>query len=149
MKSIYIIQDGHGRLKIGITSDVDRRLPAIKNGCSGGISRVLSSDRVSNAAKIEKEAHSFFSSKNTSGEWFILDVTDVTLYFEANHGLLFSERIPRTRGGAGRGQGRKAIAKSGETMKARPVRMLNEEWEQCKKLGGAAWIRAKIHETTT
>lgn len=48
------------------------------------------------------------------------------------------------RGGAGRGQGRKPLAKSGELMKARPVRMTDEEWAKCKRLGGAAWVRAKI-----
>lgn len=48
------------------------------------------------------------------------------------------------RGGAGRGQGRKPLAKTGELMKSRPVRMTDEEWEKCKRLGGAAWVRAKI-----
>lgn len=48
------------------------------------------------------------------------------------------------RGGAGRGQGRKPLAKSGELMKARPVRMTDEEWAKCKRLGGAVWVRAKI-----
>lgn len=50
----------------------------------------------------------------------------------------------QTRGGAGRGQGRKPIAKDGELMRARPVRMTDEEWVKCKRLGGAAWVRAKI-----
>ena len=49
-----------------------------------------------------------------------------------------------SRGGAGRGQGRKPIAKDGELMRARPVRMTDEEWAKCKRLGGAAWVRAKI-----
>lgn len=48
------------------------------------------------------------------------------------------------RGGPGRGQGRKPLAKTGEVMKSRPVRMTGEEWEKCKRLGGAAWVRAKI-----
>jgi hypothetical protein len=29
-------------------------------------------------------------------------------------------------------------------MKARPVRMTDEEWAKCKRLGGAVWVRAKI-----
>lgn len=49
------------------------------------------------------------------------------------------------RGGAGRGQGRKPIAKSGEIMKARPIRMTDDEWEKCKRLGGASWVRVKIN----
>lgn len=44
-----------------------------------------------------------------------------------------------------RGQGRKPINKSGELMKARPVRMTDEEWAKCKDLGGAKWIRDKIN----
>lgn len=53
-------------------------------------------------------------------------------------------KVSSGRGGAGRGQGRKPLAKSGELMKARPVRMTDEEWAKCKRLGGAAWVRAKI-----
>lgn len=43
-----------------------------------------------------------------------------------------------------RGQGRKPISKTGETMRNRPVRMTDAEWEKCKALGGAAWIRERI-----
>ena len=50
----------------------------------------------------------------------------------------------KKRGGPGRGQGRKAIAESGELMKARPVRMTEEQWQKCKDLGGAAWVRRMI-----
>ena len=54
-----------------------------------------------------------------------------------------------SRGGAGRGQGRKAIAHTGELMKARPVRMTEEQWQKCKALGGAAWVRRMIDEAAT
>lgn len=43
-----------------------------------------------------------------------------------------------------RGQGRKPLDKSGELMRSRPVRMTDAEWEKCKALGGAAWLRDKI-----
>lgn len=43
-----------------------------------------------------------------------------------------------------RSAGRKAIARDGERMKTRPVRMTDAEWSKCKALGGAAFIRAKI-----
>ena len=43
-----------------------------------------------------------------------------------------------------RGQGRKPISKSGELMKSRPVRMTDEEWDKCKRLGGASWVRERI-----
>lgn len=52
--------------------------------------------------------------------------------------------MTENRGGAGRNQGRKPISKSGELMKARPIRMTDAEWAKCKELGGAAWVRSKI-----
>lgn len=58
--------------------------------------------------------------------------------------LRTGEQVNAQRGGPGRGQGRKPIAKDGELMRARPVRMTDEEWAKCKRIGGAAWVRAKI-----
>ena len=43
-----------------------------------------------------------------------------------------------------RGQGRKPVSPTGEVMKPRQLRMLDAEWEKCKRLGGAAWVRAQI-----
>lgn len=51
------------------------------------------------------------------------------------------------RGGAGRNQGRKPISPSGEQMKSRPVRMTDADWDRCKALGGASWVRIKIAES--
>lgn len=45
-----------------------------------------------------------------------------------------------------RGQGRKPLSKTGELMKARAVRMLDEEWEKCLRLGGSVWIRKQINK---
>lgn len=52
--------------------------------------------------------------------------------------------ISTNRGGAGRGQGRKPFAKNGDLMKARAIRMTDEDWEKCKRLGGSEWVRMKI-----
>ena len=60
----------------------------------------------------------------------------------------FTAMSENKRGGPGRGQGRKPVAKDGELMKSRPVRMTDEEWERCKRLGGAAWVREKIREAS-
>lgn len=54
------------------------------------------------------------------------------------------EQQKSSRGGAGRGQGRKPLAKSGEVMKPRAVRMTDAEWEKLLKLGGSEWLRDKI-----
>ena len=40
-----------------------------------------------------------------------------------------------TKGGPGRGQGRKPIDKSGELMRSRPVRMTDAQWEDAKLVG--------------
>lgn len=50
----------------------------------------------------------------------------------------------KQRGGPGRGQGRKPLAKSGEVMKPRSVRMTDAEWEKLLNLGGSEWLRDKI-----
>lgn len=55
----------------------------------------------------------------------------------------------KKRGGAGRGQGRKAIATTGELMKGRQLRMTDDQWQKCKDLGGSAWVRQKIDEAET
>ena len=49
------------------------------------------------------------------------------------------------RGGPGRGQGRKALAESGEKMKPRQIRMTDAEWAKCLRLGGAMWVRAQLN----
>lgn len=43
-----------------------------------------------------------------------------------------------------RDQGRKPVSPTGEVMKARPIRMTDEEWGKCKALGGASWVRERI-----
>lgn len=98
MKTIYLLEDGHGRLKIGIASDISQRLPAIKNGCSEGIERVFVSRPVDDANKIEGLAHKFFSPSRTSGEWFRANVGDAISYFKESHKLEFSEYKPNPRG---------------------------------------------------
>lgn len=45
-----------------------------------------------------------------------------------------------------RGQGRKPIDKDGERMKTRPIRMTDAQWDKCKRLGGAAFLREKIEK---
>ena len=54
------------------------------------------------------------------------------------------EQQKSSHGGAGRGQGRKPLAKSGEVMKPRAVRMTDVEWEKLLRLGGSEWLRDKI-----
>lgn len=50
------------------------------------------------------------------------------------------------RGGTGRGQGRKPASPNGEKMKPRAIRMKDDEWAKCLRLGGSEWIRRKIKQ---
>jgi len=43
-----------------------------------------------------------------------------------------------------RGQGRKPLSPTGETMKPRQIRMTDGEWAKCIALGGAGWVRNQI-----
>jgi hypothetical protein len=42
--------------------------------------------------------------------------------------------------------GRPSISPTGEAMKMRHVRMLDDDWEKCLALGGSAWVRARVRE---
>lgn len=53
--------------------------------------------------------------------------------------LMAAKRPPNARG-----QGRKPLDKGGELMRSRPVRMTDAQWEKCKRLGGASFLRNKI-----
>jgi hypothetical protein len=47
------------------------------------------------------------------------------------------------RGGARGGAGRKPTP-DGDTLKVGSIRLTSAQWEKLARLGGAAWIRAKI-----
>ena len=49
------------------------------------------------------------------------------------------------KGGKREGSGRKPISPTGEAMKARQVRMTDEEWQKVKDMGGASWLRQVIN----
>lgn len=56
------------------------------------------------------------------------------------------EHQKSSRGGAGRGQGRKPASPNGKKMKPRAIRMTDDEWAKCLRLGGSEWIRRKIKQ---
>ncbi|MDT7514697.1 hypothetical protein [Rhodoferax mekongensis] len=56
-----------------------------------------------------------------------------------------NEEINKTRGGAGRGQGRKAL-KPGEATVPVVIRMAGSQKDKLKGLGGPQWVRDRIDE---
>jgi hypothetical protein len=79
MKLIYIIEDGSGNKKIGITSDIKKRITQIKTGVPTGIASVMVSDFVENARDIEKKLHTANKAYRLNGEWFsqVIDLGDI------------------------------------------------------------------------
>lgn len=79
MKQIYIIEDGRGNKKIGMTSDIKKRVTQLKTSIPNGIISVMISDFVENAREIEKQLHEANKAYRLSGEWFskVVDFCDI------------------------------------------------------------------------
>lgn len=61
------------------------------------------------------------------------------------HNVLPKPAESRSRGGAGRGQGRKPL-QAGEVTVPATLRMTPSQRAKLRRLGGAAWVRARIDE---
>ena len=70
MKQIYIVEDGRGNKKIGMTGDIKRRVTQLKTAIPNGIMSVMISDFMENAREIEKQLHEANKAYRLSGEWF-------------------------------------------------------------------------------
>jgi DNA-binding transcriptional ArsR family regulator len=79
MKLIYIIEDGYGHKKIGITSNIERRLSQLKTAISTGVISVMVSDFIENARDVEKKLHETNKKSQLNGEWFsdVIDFCDI------------------------------------------------------------------------
>ena len=79
MKQIYIVEDGRGNKKIGITQDINRRVSQLKTAIPNGIISVMISDFMENARVIEKQLHEANKAYRLSGEWFskVVDFCDI------------------------------------------------------------------------
>ena len=79
MKLVYIVEDGSGNKKIGITGDIKKRMAQLKTAISTGIVSVMVSDFVENARSIEKQLHDANKMYRLSGEWFsdVVDFGDI------------------------------------------------------------------------
>lgn len=90
VKYVYIINICHTKkYKIGISSNVERRLDALQTSNPDDLSIVYK--RMSKDANtVESTLHSTYSSKRIRGEWFTLetqDVYDIIKYIECYNGV--------------------------------------------------------------
>lgn len=86
MRTIYLIQ--HEKLdtytKIGITSNLDKRIKSLQTASPTGIHLVYSIN-TKHAEKIEKHLHRKYSKYNTNLEWFNLSreqIVEIIFYIE-------------------------------------------------------------------
>ena len=70
MKQIYIIEDGSNNKKVGITSNIHRRMMELNTAISTGIRDVIVSDFMLNAHVSEKQLHKANEEHQLKGEWF-------------------------------------------------------------------------------
>ncbi|MDD5228350.1 MAG: GIY-YIG nuclease family protein [Methylococcales bacterium] len=70
MKLIYIVEDGRGNKKIGITGNIKQRVNQLKTAIPNGIISVMISDFMENSREIEKQLHDANKAYRLSGEWF-------------------------------------------------------------------------------
>lgn len=68
-QSVYVVRGGFRHIKIGISSDVQRRLGSIQTGCPFPV-KLLGQWRTPHARKVEKAAHKALMKYRTTGEWF-------------------------------------------------------------------------------
>lgn len=71
MSKVYVFEC-NGLYKIGVTSNVNRRLKQLQTGNGFKITEVASYEFFSMAHCIERDLHSKFKECNTLGEWFNL-----------------------------------------------------------------------------
>ena len=79
MKLVYIIENGNRHKKIGVTSNIEKRMTQLNTAISTGIRSVIISEFMPNAYAIEKQLHEANKEHRLNGEWFreIVDFCDV------------------------------------------------------------------------
>ena len=73
---VYVIKSSSGLCKIGLTSDVHRRLAELRRDYPSEslvVARVIETD---NMMWTERQLHSLFSRRHVHGEWFALMESD-------------------------------------------------------------------------
>ena len=73
MKSIYVVENEHGCIKIGVSQNVEDRIKTLSNQGGFRIKNLFYTSPCSNAYSIEKLAHTYFHYANINREWFEVD----------------------------------------------------------------------------
>ena len=77
-KSVYVLLDDTGIIKIGISNNFEKRLSAIRTASGRNFVDMYCSEKSYKAYKIEKKLHKKYSKFRINGEWFSgIDFKDV------------------------------------------------------------------------
>lgn len=73
-RNLYILLNEHGRVKIGISIDLEQRIKVLEaaSGCKISLLRLIE-----NGSSLEKILHKHYKHKRYLGEWFNLDKEDI------------------------------------------------------------------------
>ena len=66
---VYVISNDRNQVKVGITSNLKRRVSAIRCGCPSAVVS-FSSERIDNCRAVESKCHSNLEDFASAGEWF-------------------------------------------------------------------------------
>jgi hypothetical protein len=69
LKSVYIVETEDSRIKIGISSNVEKRFSQIKNSTGLNLINSISSIKIENAYLIEQTLLTYFDDHRQNGEW--------------------------------------------------------------------------------
>lgn len=80
MKYVYLIKSmEEGYYKIGISSNVGRRINELQTGNSAEL-KLIDTYQSEHANMIEKYLHKHFTYTNKVGEWFDLDIVEIASF---------------------------------------------------------------------
>lgn len=96
MKSIYVVENENGKVKIGVSQDVCGRIQTLSSQGGFMVKNLFYTLPCSNSYEIEHSLHTYFGGKRINGEWFDVDyqlAKDITsIKFEE-----MSNTIPETK----------------------------------------------------
>lgn len=84
---IYIIDSEYSKdIKIGIASDVYRRLTQLQHASGKFFKRIFVTTPSIHSKQIEKELHQHFKNQKHTGEWYYLEAEDVLKVLQDKYG---------------------------------------------------------------
>ena len=81
---VYVIEDEHNTVKIGVAGNVAKRINAIDQATAYQIINRYESPSCINAREIEKAAHKHFAKQRKKGEWFTIVFDDAVDYVKGH-----------------------------------------------------------------